>query len=292
MAKFLIVGCGDLGSKVGNQLVEQGHQVWGLKRNPPTDAISYATENYKTTSVSKIKYIQADLCSQKDIQHLDTDFDQVLYMVTPDGRNEEAYREVYETGINNLLLHFNGHPVNSNISFIFISSTRVYGQQNGEWVDEESATKPASTQGKILLAAEKAFLEHRAQNTVVRFSGIYGRSATPHFMKQNKEDGFQYDPPYYTNRIHYTDCIGFLVYLAQLKCDLESTKLDSLYLVSDDDPAPLWEVANFLWPVSDTTIPFKKTAVQALQNKRCRNNRIKSLGYELLIKTYREGYTV
>jgi len=37
MAKFLIVGCGDIGTRVGRSLVEKGHQVWGLKRNPPVN---------------------------------------------------------------------------------------------------------------------------------------------------------------------------------------------------------------------------------------------------------------
>lgn len=309
MAKFLIVGCGDIGSRVGNQLANKGHEVWGLKRNPPVKP-DRVTSNSVKKSTDSIKYFQADISSREQIQQLDTNFDQLIYIITPNGRDAQAYREVFELGVNNLLHHFSTRDANKNMTSIFVSSSRVYGQQNGEWVDEETVTNPSSLQGRIILAAEQAFLEHHPQNTIVRFSGIYGRSAIPFFMRPNKmppnEKGpFQFDPPYYTNRIHHFDCVGFLVYLAQLKClnhsntrsmaenktNTKPTKLDSIYLVSDDDPAPLWEVVNSLWPDSQTTPPKEKTNPDAPQNKRCNNARMKSLGYELLIKTYREGYT-
>ena len=225
----------------------------------------------------------------------------MIYIVTPDGRSEKAYRDVYETGVENLLRHFDSSEHVIQTPFIFVSSTRVYGQQQGEWVDENAITNPTSNQGKVLLAAEQKFLDHNPHNTIVRFSGIYGRSPVPFFMKQKNEDGFQHTPPYYTNRIHYTDCVNFLVYLVRLKNGIGSAKqkpsqadrinLDSIFLVSDDAPAPLWEVVEFLWPTSTSKQPLKKIDPSATQNKRCSNKRMKSLGYELLIKSYREGYT-
>ena len=280
MAKFLIVGCGDIGTRVGRSLVEKGHQVWGLKRNPPVN--------------EHIQYIQADITSAEDIQSLPTHFDQIIYIVTPNGRDESAYNAIFKIGVENILSHFSKHSPKT--TSIFVSSTRVYGQQTGEWVDEDSETIPLSIQGKILLAAEKEFLKQHSNNTVVRFSGIYGRSTGSFFMRPDENGAVQFQPPYYTNRIHYTDCVAFLVYLAQLKCNDDSNagkpKLDNCYLVSDDHPCTKWEVVNALRPISNNHPIKKKNDPNALQNKRCSNNRIKSLGYQLLVKNYREGYNV
>jgi len=86
MAKILIVGCGAIGSELARTLSAKGHDVTGLKRNPPASA------------VSNIKYFTADISSPADLADLDTDFEQAFFIVSPDGRNEQSYRAVYETG--------------------------------------------------------------------------------------------------------------------------------------------------------------------------------------------------
>ena len=128
MAKILIIGCGTIGTQLAHDLSAEGHQVTGLKRNPPE------------SDTGKINYFKADITSPADLNDLPTDFDTLYFIVSPDGRNEESYRDIYEAGLDNLLNHF--LRVGSNPHWIFVSSTSVYGQSQGEWVDENSIAQP------------------------------------------------------------------------------------------------------------------------------------------------------
>ena len=274
MAKILIAGCGDIGTAAGRLLAADGHDVAGLKRRPPATADS-------------IEYIQADLSRADDLQSVDTDVDLALYILSPGGRTEDAYRRVFEHGVNNLLGVFSKKL--SAARFLFVSSTSVYGQRQGEWVDEASATQPAGMNGRILLQAEKAFLAHSSGNCIVRFSGIYGRGRSWLVKDAARGGDVQYSPPYYTNRIHRDDCVAVLHYLSTRL--LAGDRLSPIYLASDDDPAAKWDVYDFLADPMGLPPPGKAVLPAGSdQNKRCRNTRLKRLGYELIYSSYREGY--
>lgn len=274
MARILIAGCGDIGAAAGRRLVYYGHEVVGLKRHPPEHD-------------DKLIYIKSDLTSERDIEALDTRFDLVIFILTPDDRSEQSYRSAFEVAANNLLKRFslNGRDT----KFIFISSTSVYGQTNGEWVDEQSATEPKSVTGRIILQAEKNFLSHHVNNCVIRFSGIYGRSRSRLLDTVRKGGEVQYEPPYYTNRVHRDDCVEIIRFIANKL--LAGEDLESVYLASDDDPAPKWDVFNYLARMLDVEPPGKAVLPPDTdQNKRCSNRRLKKLGYEFSYKSYREGY--
>ena len=180
MARILIAGCGDIGAAAGRLLADDGHDVVGLKRHPP------ANDN-------KIRYIKADLSHAGDLDKLDTRFDVVIYILTPGDRSEQSYRNVFELGVANLLNIFSKN--NPDTRFIFISSTSVYGQTSGEWIDEASATEPNSITGQIILQAEKTILSHGGGNCIIRFSGIYGRSRSRLLDIVARGGNVQYDPP-------------------------------------------------------------------------------------------------
>ena len=129
MAKVLIVGCGAIGYELANTLAEAGHDVTGLKRNPPP------------VSQEKFKFVSADITSPTGLEALGTDFEYIFFIVSADSRNENSYHDIYETGIDNLLKHF--ALTGCKAPWIFVSSTSVYGQSRGEWVDEDSVTAPS-----------------------------------------------------------------------------------------------------------------------------------------------------
>lgn len=273
MAKILIIGCGDIGGALANKLAMQGHQVTGLKRVPPTTR----------TAVS---YIKGDVTDEKTFSGLTLGFDQVIYILSPSGKKLDDYKSVFEIGVRRVLNAFKDRR--TKVAFTFVSSSRVYGQQAGEWVNEESPAEPTDERGKILLAAEKHFLAFNQETTIVRFSGIYGRST--YFADQLKDGGkIQKVPPYYTNRIHRDDCVGALDFLINKKAN--GDKLYSVYLASDHDPAAKWEVASFLTRV--LKLP-KITATASVKgagsNKRLENNRLIAEGYEFEFRSYRDGY--
>ncbi|MGJ0486836.1 MAG: SDR family oxidoreductase [Methylomicrobium sp.] len=270
MANILIIGCGDIGSSLGLQLIAQGHRVTGLKRRPPA-------------ADSPIRYIAADIGDAATLHCLGTGFDQVFFIVSADGRNENSYRAVYETGLGNVLEGLSAVPL------IFVSSTSVYGQTHGEWVDEASEAEPDNVNSRLIRQAEREVLAANPHNIIVRFSGIYGPGREHLVRLAASQPAIQKDPPYYTNRIHEEDCVGVLAFLGLQQ--LVGTQLEPCYLASDDEPAPLWEVVSWLAERQHCPPPvIKEVGEEAAMNKRCRNARLKALGYRFLYSGYQQGY--
>ena len=275
MAKILIIGCGAIGLQLAYVLVGKGHQVTGLKRNPPK------------TDAGNIDYFTADITSPADLKDLATDFDFLYFILSPDGRNEENYRAIYESGLNNLLDKFS--QAGSNPHWIFVSSTSVYGQSEGEWVDEDSIAQPVNATSQLIRQAELKLMERDAENIVVRFSGIYGPGREYLLRMASKAPIIQQIPPYYTNRIHQLDCVGVLAFI--LECRLAGVALEQCYLASDDDPAPMWEVMSWLAEHLKCQPPtVKSVGNDGVMNKRCSNRRLKALGYQFLYTGFKDGY--
>jgi len=275
MAKILIIGCGAIGTQLAHVLSAKGHQVTGLKRNPPE------------TDDGKVHYFTADITSPADLIDLSTDFDTLYFILSPDGRNEESYRDIYESGLNNLLNKFS--QTGSNPHWIFVSSTSVYGQSQGEWVDENSITQPTNATSQFIRRAEQKLMEREVDNIVIRFSGIYGPGREYLLRMAMQTPAIQQNPPYYTNRIHEQDCVGVLAFLLERR--LTGIVLDQCYLASDDNPAPMWEVMSWLAEQMNCQPPtVKVNDNHYVMNKRCNNQRLKALGYQFRYPCYKDGY--
>lgn len=275
MTKILIAGCGDIGTPLAKLLIEKGHKVVGLRRKT------------RGSNPSVVTPFIADISSEKDLSTLDTDFDQVFFMIAPDQRNEVCYRAVYQVGLSHLIVHFSKRARLPH--WIFISSTRVYGETEGEWVDELTPVHPKGITGQYLHQAENRVRELGPDNIIVRFSGIYGPNRRRLIRLAQERTPIQRDPPYYTNRIHQEDCAGVLAFLFEAL--LAGKTLDQCYLASDDAPAPMLEVMSWIARQMNLGEVVQKTkGGQEKQNKRCRNDRLKALGYQLKYPSYRDGY--
>lgn len=275
MANILIVGCGDIGTKLAQALVAKGHAVTGLKRHPPPQ------------SESGIAYYAADITVAAELDALPTDFELVFFILAPDQRDAASYNAVYVDGLNNLLAHFAKTELQP--AWFLVSSTSVYAQSLGEWVDEESLAEPLSVTSQAICVAEQRLLAVGSQHCVVRFSGIYGSGRAYLLNMARQTPAIQKEPPYFTNRIHAQDCVNVLTFLAEQR--LAGTRLAACYLASDDDPASQWEVMTWLAEQLHCPAPTVKTlASGADQNKRCNNQRLKALGYTFQYPSYREGY--
>ena len=275
MAKILIIGCGSIGTQLAHVLSANGHRVTGLKRNSPK------------TAADPINYFTADMTAPADLNDLATDFDTVYFIVSPDGRNEQSYRDIYESGLNHLLKHFS--RAGSNPQWIFVSSTSVYGQSQGEWVDEDSIAQPANVTSQLIRQAEQKLLALNADNIIVRFSGIYGPGRESLLRMARQTLAIQQHPPYFTNRIHQQDCVGVLAFLLERR--LAGVALEQCYLASDDDPAPMWEVVSWLAEHLSCQPPTVKSIdPDSVMNKRCNNQRLKALGYQFHYPGFKDGY--
>ena len=276
MARVLIAGCGDVGTELGVRLVEDGHTVWGLRR-------------HCDTLPSNLHSLPADLTRPETLHALPPALDVVFYTAAPDSSSASTYRVTYGDGIRHLLaaLATQGHTLQR---FIFTSSTGVYAQEAGEWVDELSPTEPVHFSGKELLIGEQIVLSSAFPATVVRLGGIYGPGRTRLIDGVRQGTAACTDgPPVYTNRIHRDDCAGVLQHVMQLG------QPDRLYLAVDHEPADQCAVLRWLAQQLRLLPPWKKTAAHSetrlpRSNKRCRNSKLVATGYKFRYPTFREGY--
>lgn len=273
MLKTLIAGCGDVGTRLALRLSERDHEVWGIRRNG-------------SELESPIRGIAADLGDLSLTLELPMDLDYVVYCAAAGRRDEETYRRTYVDGLRNLLNQLKLQKQNPR-RIIFTSSTAVYHQTQGEWIDETSATQPTGFPGRILLEAETLLANSGFEYSIVRFAGIYG-PGRDHFINQVKQGDIVVSDtqPQYTNRIHSDDCAGLLQHL------LDSANPEKIYIGVDSDPAPRAEVADWLADVLNAPKPARSdnSSSPRGQNKRCRNTKVLESGYEFRYPTYREGF--
>ncbi len=275
MANILIIGCGSIGTQLAHNLAAKGHDVTGLKRNPPK------------LDVGEVNYFTADISLAYQLEELPLDFEFIFFIVSPDGRNKESYQAIYEIGLTNLIDRFVKEGASPN--WIFISSTSVYGQSEGEWVDEESIAQSDNITSQYIRQAEQQLMDLNPQNIVVRFSGIYGPGREYLLRMAKQQSVIQKDPPYYTNRIHQQDCIGVLIFL--LEQSLAGVTLKQCYLASDDNPATMWDVMSWLTEHLSCKPPEVKVNDKEVgMNKRCNNQRLKTLGYHFQYPDFKAGY--
>jgi nucleoside-diphosphate-sugar epimerase len=276
MARVLIAGCGDVGVELGIRLASESHLVWGLRR-------------HCETLPSGIQPLVADLTKPETLRSLPPGLDVVFYTAAPSSSSENTYQATYVDGIHYLLaaLETQGHNLQR---FFFTSSTGVYAQTSGEWVDETSPTEPEHFSGKRSLEGEQLVLSCSFPATVLRLGGIYGPGRTRLLDSVRQGTAVCTDgPPLYTNRIHRDDCAGALQHVMQLH------QPDCLYLGVDNEPAEQCTVLRWLALRLDLPPPRRGTASVIgpslhRSNKRCSNRKLAATGYEFHYPTFREGY--
>lgn len=277
MANVLIAGCGYVGIALGTLLASDGHVAWGLRRRtellPPS-----------------VRPVAADLTDLKTLQALPSSLDFVFYTAGADRSDDEAYRAAYVEGLRNLLNAVAGQR--HRLRRIFLtSSTGVYAQSSGEWVDETFPTEPTDFSGIRVLEGERLLQGSQFPATVLRLGGIYGPGRTRLVESVRKglavcEEG----PPVYTNRIHRDDCAGALRHLMKLP------QPDPLYLGVDHEPAEQSVVLRWLATQLGVSPPQAGPFSEAEKrrhhsNKRCLSARLVASGYAFRYPTFREGYT-
>ncbi len=270
--KLLILGCGDLGRRLAGRLAPLGYNVTGLRRRPPEDTEQLT---YVATDASRIPPLERALVP---------DYDVVVITLTPDERTDEGYYRSYVRSCENLVMAMKNQAQTPRL-VIFVSSTGVYGQSDGEWVDEASPTEPDRFSGKRLLEAEGIISGSGFPYCIVRFSGIYGPGRDR--MQTLVRQGRATLSSRYTNRIHAEDCAGVLAHL--IERNRQDQRLERLYLASDDEPAPMAEVVN--WLAMQMKVDQARFAPdESKLGKRCNNARLKASGYVLQYPNYRAGY--
>lgn len=265
--RVLIAGFGKIGRGLAEYWTGRDAVVWGLRRS-------------EAATPPPVQALQGDLTDPGRLPAPPADLDLVYYLATPGRFDDEAYRQTYVEGLRNLVEWLPTGP-----RLIFVSSTAVYGQTDGSWVDETSVTRPNGFSGRRMIEAER--IAGDAGGTIVRFGGIYGPGRSRMIDKVRRGEPCVADPPRYTNRIHETDCVGVLGHLGTIDAPA------GVYLGVDDAPCTQCELMDYLAGLLEVDRP-RRTEGDAGgprgSNKRCDNRRLKGSGYRFCYPTYREGY--
>lgn len=180
----------------------------------------------------------------------------------------------------------------------YLSTTGVYGDRGGGWVDEDGALTPATDRGRWRVAAERAWGRLGLPLHVFRLAGIYGPGRGPFEKVRTGTARRVVKPGQFFSRIHVDDIAQVL--LASIRRPNPRPDSWRAYNVCDDDPAPpqdvIAEAARLLGLPPPPEVPFAEADLTPMarsfyaESKRVRNDRIKAeLGVRLLHPTYRAG---
>lgn len=178
----------------------------------------------------------------------------------------------------------------------YLSTTGVYGDAGGGWVDEDAPLNPGTSRGRARLRAEQAWAETGLPVHFFRLAGIYGPGRGPFEKVRSGKARRIIKPGQIFSRIHRDDIA------AALLASIERPRPGGVYNLCDDLPAPPEEViayaARLLGLPPPPEEPFETAEMTPMarsfysESKRVANRRIKrELGVELAYPTYREGLT-
>jgi nucleoside-diphosphate-sugar epimerase len=203
-------------------------------------------------------------------------------------------REVYVDGLKNVLAKI--APGTSR--FLYISSTSVYGQKNGEWVDESSACQPTHPRGQICLEAEhlvrNCYAKYASVDangaSILRLAGIYGPGRLLRRVDALRS-GAQLpgNPEAYLNLIHAQDAVQSIC-----ACEARGEPEES-YLVCDNTPVKRRDYFESLAALVDAPAPTfarpgDSTPADERSDKRCSNRKLREeLGVSLQFPSYECG---
>ncbi|MEN5091420.1 SDR family oxidoreductase [Pseudomonas protegens] len=271
----LIAGCGDVGSRLATQLLAEQWQVYGLRRN-----VSRLPQG--------VVGVAGDLFSEHCPAHWpQASLDYLVYCAAATEHDEAGYRAAYVEGLQHVLSWLKQHGQQPK-RLLFVSSSSVYEQKDGEWVDESSPALATGYSGRLMLEAEQVALDSGIPASRVRLTGIYGPGREWLLTQVRRGYRVAIDPPLYGNRIHADDAAGLLAFL--LKADQGGAVLDDCYIGVDDAPAPLAEVVGWLRDYLGVTEWADDASVRRTGSKRCSNARVRALGWVPRYSSYREGY--
>jgi nucleoside-diphosphate-sugar epimerase len=256
---LVVIGAGDLGLRVARLRAGKGDAVWALRRR-------------WLPAPSDVQALTGDMHRLEDLKRLPSQADNMLFCPTPDDRSEQGYRRTYVEALAKALHTLQPKRV------LFVSSTAVYAQNEGQRVDESSPAEAERFNGRVLREAERLCLE-QSGHSVLRLSGITGPGRHMLVNKALLGEGLHNT---WTNRIHVDDAASAISELMQLSAP------ESIYNISDDQPALQMDVAN--WIRARYNLPALPMPEGPAAGKKVDNARIKAAGWRPLYPSYRESY--
>jgi nucleoside-diphosphate-sugar epimerase len=232
--------------------------------------------------VPGLRWLGADLTAPHSLASLPAGITRVVYLPAPEAREKAAYRALFVDGLRHLLEALDRRTLRQ---VLLVSSSAVYGEHDGDWVDEDTPPAPLGFNGALLLEAEQWLAVQAEPSTVLRLAGLYGPGRLQ--LIERLRSGAQRVPrevPHWANRIHVDDAAAAIVHLLSLPAPR------SMYLGVDDTPLPLDELYDFLAHLVDAPPPLEGPAPVGVGSKRLSNTRLRASGWVPQWPDARDGY--
>ncbi len=272
--RILWAGWGDLGAAAAPALVAAGHEVVAVRRSriedPPDGVIGVVGDLHAPDELALPAGVQA-----------------CVVTLTPDTRDLAGYRHTYLHGLANLHALVQGEVGRPQVPLerlLFVSSTAVYGQDEGEVVDEHTSTSSRRFNGTVMARTEALVASARWPTTVARLSGIYGPGRT-RLLDKVRQGRASTDR--WTNRIHRDDAAAAIVHL------LTRSDAPAVVNVTDTEPATNatvlpWLAARMGRPAPPVDPPDGPGGAPG--GKRVDGALLQRTGFVHRYPTFREGY--
>jgi len=226
---LLILGCGYVGERLAKACLAEGMKVTGTTRSQER-ADELQAIGINVVVVDSLASLSDELLSQCDAI-LDS------IPLTRDESGMHASQLEWLPGI---------APKLTGLKWAgYLSTTGVYGDADGAWVDESWSCNPSSPRGSERLKAENSWLNSGLPAEVFRIAGIYGPGRN--ILSRLKAGGYQavqWEPPHYSSRIHIDDIVDALM------AAIGKPKAGRIVNLADDEPLPhadyVVEVANMI----------------------------------------------
>jgi nucleoside-diphosphate-sugar epimerase len=231
-----------------------------------------------------VELIQADVTDSGALAAMPSDLTGVVYAVSAGGYDDEAYRRAYVDGPKRVIEILQARGERPRL--VMVSSTGVYGDHGGGWVDETTALEPATFSGRRLLEGETAVRRSGIEASALRFGGIYGpgRLLFAESVRAGTAECVE-TPPEWINLIHSDDGARAVVHVLGLAAPAPA------YLVVDSEPAPRCELLR--WIAERIGAPPPRVVASRPRrrgSKRCSNARLLASGFEPSFPTFRDGF--
>ncbi len=274
----LVVGHGYLGSRVAKLWQSQGKTVFVTTRD---------RRKIAPLESSGLRPILCDVTDPASLVGRLAEVNTVLYAVGFDRLSNKRLREVCVGGLQNVL---NALSANTQ-RVIYVSTTGVYGQDDGDWIDEDSPCHPSRESGRAFLDAEEALRAHALgrRAIILRLAGIYGPGRIPSAEDLRAGRAIQASADAFLNLIHVDDAARVVVAAEA------HAKPPRIYLVADGHPVVRREFYDEVSRLFRTPAPVIEAPIAGVDRRGNSSKRVniarlvREVPVEFKFRTYREG---
>lgn len=269
--QVLILGCGDIGTRVGLSLLERNWRVAAARRNP--EQLPGQFDRYEVNLIDPASFAGLNTVAP----------DYVVVTPTPQSYDPAGYQAGF-AGVAKTLASQKWIAQCRRV--IWVSSTRVYSESDGGWVDEHSPLNLDEPQASSMIAGEAA-IRRASTATIIRPAGVYG-DPQGMLMRRIRAGEGGATGALYGNRIHRVDLSRLIVHC--LERDHAGESVPPTVVGADHDQTPTHEIEDWLADQIGVTLIRPSHSSRSRAHRRCLNALLERIGFTFSYPTWRQGY--